>query len=123
MFRSDHLKSVQRLFVIGLAIASVAYACPILAEPNDPTRPLSYAAPSEDKGQFTISRRALVVESILISSRRRIVVINGRSLGEGDYFDGMQITVIGEDSVGIRSEGEVFFLKPEITTTLMKRQS
>ncbi len=123
MSESGKFKFYLKVFSFGIVVASIVYGRPVSADSRDPTRPLSYTESSEIKGQITISRGSLIVESILISSRRRIVVINGRSLGEGDYFDGMQITVIGEDSVGIRSEGEVFFLKPESAATLLKRQS
>jgi Type II secretion system protein B len=88
----------------------------------DPTRPLDFVSSPESKGEISITRSGLVVESVLISPSRRIVVINGRSLRRGDFLNGMEITQIDEDSVGIRKDGQTHFLKPE-EGTVVKTQS
>lgn len=93
------------------------------AELLDPTRPLEFRSPTVHDREASIMTTTLVVESILISPRRRIVVINGRTLGEGDFLNGMEITAIDEGGVSMKKDGRDFFLKPASVTTTVKRQS
>ena len=64
---------------------------------EDPMRPYS-PAPSESARARDIPR----VSAILISPSRRVAVIDGRSYGIGDLFNGAEILRIDSKSVHLR---------------------
>lgn len=68
---------------------------------NDPTRPSHLVAPAR-----TTAVPAWHVESILISPERRVAVINGRSVGVGDWISGAQVREILPYEVRLDYKGE-----------------
>ena len=120
----------KRYQSIFLAFILLGVSAPLTAEVmsnmnrklQDPTRPLDFATPRATRGEISVTRSSMVVESVLISPSRRVVVINGRTLAEGDFLDGVEITEIDEHGIGVKKDGRVLFLKPGKVLTV-KRQS
>ena len=93
-------KSTGVLVVLVVSLGAVtAHA----AELQDPTQPL--AGVKRSGGSISIVRSDLTLDSILISPTRRIAVINGRSLGEGDFLDEVEVMLIEENGVDVRKNG------------------
>lgn len=71
----------------------------------DPTRPPTpeeiRAWHDQEAGQALAWR----LESVLISDRRRVAVINGRAVRVGDRVDGALVTAISPGSVTLNAEG------------------
>lgn len=78
------------VFGIGLFISSVAYSL------VDPTRPVSYAPPALSESTFQLS-------SILFSGQRKVVVINGKALSEGESLGKAKVVRINKDNVLIKN--------------------
>lgn len=77
------------------------------AQLDDPTRPPGMKkvyASSVTRSQ----KRRWVLSSILISSVRRVAVINGRSVSRGDQVAGAKVMEILPSEVRLRSKGKVF---------------
>lgn len=69
----------------------------------DPTQPEGY----KKERKQTILR----VESILFSAARKVAVINGKVVSEGDRVDQAKIISISKDSVKVSSDGKYSILK------------
>lgn len=65
---------------------------------TDPTRPSAYRAAGETQ--------SLQLESVLISRDRKIAVINGRILSEGERIDGFKVIKIAKESVKGQLDGK-----------------
>ena len=78
------------LFLVGLLISSMA--CSLV----DPTRPVSYAAPVLSESSFQLS-------SILFSGQRKVAVINGKALSEGEALGKARVVKINKDNVLIKN--------------------
>jgi len=75
---------------------------------QDPTRPVSFtAAASADT--------ALTLESILLGPARRVAVINGKVVAEGDSVAGATIVAINKNSVRLRHRGQAVELVLSVT--------
>lgn len=69
---------------------------------TDPTRPEQYrAAPA---------RVSYHLESILFSNSRRVAIINGKVLAEGESIGGATVTAIAKDSVRLQRSGRIIRL-------------
>ena len=62
---------------------------------TDPTRPAQYSPP--------IKRVSYQLESILFSEQRRVAVINGQVLAEGEKIGNAKVTSIDATSVNLRT--------------------
>lgn len=70
---------------------------------GDPMRP-SYLGAS--RGNSTAAAPSWRVESIVVSPQRRVAVINGRSLGVGDYIQGARVAAIDAYAVTLDINGK-----------------
>ena len=68
---------------------------------EDPTRPEAYVEPLGDEVETNIANLARL-QSILNGKERRVALINGQVVEEGDDLDGILIVAINENSVRIR---------------------
>jgi hypothetical protein len=68
----------------------------------DPTRPSYYKTKN--------SKKTFQLESILYSGSRKVAVINGSVVAEGDTVDGWQVLNINKNKVRIKSNGKVMSL-------------
>lgn len=89
------------------------------ADPVDPTRPLGYGrivSVQASKEQVTI-----VLNSILMANDRKIAIINGQQLREGDIIKGVgaQIKKIEADAVTLQQGGKVWRLP--LNTTIIRK--
>ena len=101
----------SRWYVIA---ACCMAAQPLGAQISDPTRPPTYrppeeiAAPGIAEGEPQAEAPAWIVSSILISPARRIAVINGRTVREGDVLEAATVLEIGPAQVRLRLEEREF---------------
>lgn len=98
MFNSHKMMSTPRLMMalIFVMICSGATAL------NDPTRPSAFRS--------TESVQSLQLESVLISDTRKIAVISGNVVTEGESVKGFTVIKINKDSVKGQSRGEIVTL-------------
>jgi hypothetical protein len=67
---------------------------------QDPTRPATSAASAA-------SDTALTLESVLLARERKIAVINGKLVAEGDSVGGAKVISIGKNNVRLRHRGQI----------------
>lgn len=107
MYRFKATVQITAIFLLGALCASPGS---LLAEPQlkDPTAPprtlvrgVAVAKPAE----------VLNLESILVGRDRRLAVINGSIVAEGDKVGSSRIVEISSDSVLVRRPGQAARLK------------
>lgn len=76
---------------------------------SDPMRPFEPAESSAVEQPRTASPYSLT--AVLVSSARRVAVINGRACREGDEVDGAIVTRIDERSVALERAGRETVLR------------
>lgn len=86
--------------VVGLSAWSGAHA---VSDLRDPTRP---PGPRLESPATTEPLADLSLESVLIGVDRRIAVINGEVLGEGDSLAGARVISIDADGVLMHRAGQ-----------------
>lgn len=91
------------LLAVALMVSATAQAL------QDPTRPPEARAP----GVQAAPVRNLELGSILLGSARRIAVIEGVALQEGDSHNGIRVQRIYRDKVEIMDQGRFRVLYPE----------
>lgn len=99
--------TIQRLWrgtaVLMLLVSPASHAL------QDPTRPPGSAAQSVS----VVPARDLQLGSILLSAQRRVAVIDGVALQEGDSHDGVRVRHIYNDRVEVTDRGQPRVLYPE----------
>lgn len=75
----------------------------------DPTRP-ALRSPAGAAGRSASSLR---LEGIVISANRKLALINGEFLAEGEQIYGLRIERIDRDKVTARRNGQRLVLRPE----------
>lgn len=103
--------SEKIILFLGVLLMSASQV--VLADQlRDPTRPLSYAVVAT-KGQ------SLVLNSILISSERKLAIINGQTLRENDIIngsDGVRVTLIRANEVHLQQGAKQWKLSLNTTS-------
>ena len=106
---------------LGLQMVMAA----VLAAPSgqawslqDPTRPPDARAPAAQ----TAPLRSLELGSILLSAGRRVAVIDGVALTEGDTHDGIRVRRIYRDKVEILDQGRSRVLYPQALPQVRRSQ-
>jgi hypothetical protein len=74
----------------------------------DPMRPPN-RAPETASGTLS----ALRLEGILVSGSRKLALIGGEFLEEGERIHGVHIVRIERETVTVRRDGQTFVLRPE----------
>ena len=95
------------IMTVVLFLSSAAFALP------DPTKPSSYRA--ENGGS------EMRLESILFSPSRKVAVINGAVLSEGDTINDNRVIEINKESVKVSRRGKVSKLKLKRTSIRQER--
>ena len=72
----------------------------------DPTRPPDIVPLSA--GDLSGFGGTFVLNSILISPQRRVAIVNGVRVKEGDQVDGAEVLEIFRSGVRLKAEGETF---------------
>lgn len=93
---------MYKLYVLCLAVMISFSVLANTEKLRDPTMPLRYAAVGNSQTPTAI---ALQLHSILISQQRRLAVINGQSLRQGDDIKGtgFRVIAIQANSVTVQS--------------------
>ena len=89
----------RRLLAGVLAALCGAAAAETLSDPMRPRQRLTNPAPAQDKVPYDLS-------AILYSSDRRVAVINGRTVSEGDRIGSAKVRRIGRRSLELEERGE-----------------
>jgi hypothetical protein len=97
---------IRKLIKYVLITASILSACPIGAsELLDPTRPATKAR-EKSPMQYSVGVRHWILESTLVAPDRRVAVINGKLVSEGEVVDGARILEIRKLDVLIKTPQE-----------------
>jgi len=95
----------SRAVVCGLLLACGAAAAQDgLGDPTRPT-PLRAAAPVE-----AAAAPQWRLQSTLVAAQRRVAVINGRTVREGETVDGARLVEVRPDGVSLERAGRTFEL-------------
>lgn len=97
-----------RWILLALLASPAAYGLQTPAL-QDPTRPPGPAA----QATSVAPARALELSSVLLGSQRRIAVIDGVALQEGDSHDGIRVRRIHQDRVEVTDRGQARVLYPK----------
>ena len=81
---------------------------------TDPTQPAAYIAPSATKAEFELT-------SVLVSGQRKVAVINGRVVAEGDQLGKAKVTRIEKQQVLLSSGGKMIKLVPQRTAVRQEK--
>lgn len=88
--------------LLGAAIATVAASADDRPSPRDPTQPYGRGA-SVVAGMPTGARFTLT--AVLVSSERRVAIVNGKPYLQGERVDGAEIVRIDANAVHLRDGG------------------
>lgn len=91
------------MLLVLLASSPAAHAL------QDPTKPPGSAA----QAASVMPARDLQLGSILLGNQRRVAVIDGVALQEGDSHDGIRVRRIHKDRVEVTDRGQPRVLYPE----------
>ena len=75
---------------------------------QDPTQPASFTPAAS-------SDITLTLESVLLGPQRKVAVINGKIVAEGDSVAGAKVITIGKNSVRLRHRGQTVELVLRVT--------
>ena len=93
-----------------LTLAVVLLVAPILANAQeslrDPTRPWSAKSVAPVGTVTATGVTGFRVTAIFTSEKRRIAVVNGQRVGEGDLVDGATVVEILADALRLKFEGK-----------------
>ncbi|MDR9424120.1 MAG: hypothetical protein RI567_02415 [Marinobacter sp.] len=105
-------RCVSSLLAAALMTSASAWAL------QDPTRPPDARAPDKQ----TAPVRNLELGSILLGSERRIAIIEGVALQEGESHNGILVQRIYRDKVEIMDQGRFRVLYPETLPQVRRSQ-
>ena len=98
-----------------LTVSAVLLFGPLLTDGaevlRDPTRPYSakpVAEPTTVKGIATAKATRFSVSAILVSQKRRVAIVNGKRVSEGDQVDGATVVKILADRLRLDLDGKEF---------------
>jgi hypothetical protein len=94
-----------------LAVSMLLIASAVLADDELPLRdPMQPYRRIPSNGGTDSAPRSLDLSAVLVSTSRRVAVINGGLRRVGDEIDGATLVAIDSDSVRLRRGGEVLVL-------------
>ena len=79
-------------------------SAPLVQALSDPTRPPDFSGATAKKVKFHLN-------STLISSARKIAIVNGQAVAKGDTVDGAKVLLIEKDLVKLEKAGQLIELK------------
>ena len=92
------------MFKLAILITTLLFVSTAFAL-SDPTRPSGFrAAPAKEQ--------ALQLETILIGEQRKIAVINGKALTEGERIGEATVVQINKHKVQVKKAGKMINLEP-----------
>jgi MSHA biogenesis protein MshK len=92
------------------AVLLVCASAPTAAQTGfgDPTRPTSL---SEPEAARVVQGPRWRLQSTLVADNRRVAVINGRTVAQGERVDGAQLVEVRSDGVTLEEDGQRFQLR------------
>lgn len=93
--------NMQQLWAWALPIVLLPGSLALANNLPDPTRPLTVAS-----GTDAIAEQALKLDSILVASSRKLAVINGAPIQEGQRVNGILVRRIGAGAVDVNYQGQ-----------------
>lgn len=104
------------LLLLGLAMASPAMAADgdSPEQIHDPMQPTWLRGGSSTQPERTREQR-FSVDTIVVSPERRIAIINGRSVGVGEWVNGAKVMRIDPEAVILELDGTRFTIALAIT--------
>ena len=100
----------RSLFILLLGLAAAAFGNP----PQDPTRPPSAQEIQAFLGEEANASEPVVqrwqLQSILIADQRRMAIINGHRVREGDRIDSAEVIAIEPGRVELHHQSETIVL-------------
>lgn len=105
-------KALASLLIFYTLIAASLVHSDVLI---DPTRPSTSSKQTSLK-QETVPSRRLILESTLVAPNRRIAVVNGKLVREGDSVDGARVITIRKSVVLVETSSRriTLHLLPDI---------
>lgn len=103
MFR---LFSCAMAFCVGIGSLALIPQTVLAADFSDPTRPSQYKASAK--------KSSLRLESILYSGERKVAIINGKALAEGDSIESVTVLSIEKDSVSLSNKKQLVLKRASI---------
>lgn len=100
-----------------LVCLSLVLSTGVLAA-QDPTRPPDARAPEKE----VAPPRKITLGSILLAGDRRVAVIEGTALEEGESYDGIHVHRIHRNKVEVTDQGQYRVLYPETLPQVRKSQ-
>lgn len=94
------------LWMLAIAPATLAWAEPGL---GDPTQPTALSEPGSEQRAAALPRWRL--QSTLIADDRKVAVINGRALAQGERIEGATLLEIRSDGVTLQQDGQKLDLR------------
>jgi len=102
-----------------VALCSLCLGCSLVAaELEDPTRPASKSH-SVSPTHSSIPHRQWILESTLVAEDRRVAVINGKLVSEGESVDGAQVLEIRQFIVLVKTPNRKLTL--QMLPTIVER--
>ena len=94
-------------------------ALPVQAQAPDPTKPLNFVAATN--GAPSSAEESIRLTSILISSDRKVAIINGQVLHESQTLKGVgaQVKKIDADAVTLQQNGKVW--RVPLNSTIIRK--
>ena len=105
--------------VLAAAMLGVAGTAPAQQGLGDPTRPTSLEEPAPERPAQAGPRWRL--QSTLVADSRRLAVINGRTVAEGERVDGATVQEVRQGGVTLEVEGRRIELRVLQGTADVKR--
>lgn len=103
-------KKIKKLMSASLVTVLFLMTVPVVAAPlTDPTQPPGFVGGVTAAG--STKAPAWQVSSILISSDRRMAVINGKIVSQGDIVGSAKVIRISHTAVTLRNNIETFTVK------------
>lgn len=105
-------KKINNPFIGGLSVCLLLATMRLAAEPLlDPTIPPDFVAGTKAVSSEQGRLPAWKVDSILISKDRRMAVINGQTVRQGDVVSSAKVVSISATAVTLRNNAETFTVK------------
>lgn len=93
----------------------VAVALAAEGDIKDPMQPTWLRGDSTATETQRAPRQRFSVDTIVVSPERRVAIINGRSVGVGEWISGARVTKIDPDRVTLELDGVRFTIALAIT--------
>lgn len=108
MFEKRNNKMLPNTLMTVLLLMSVPLVASAL---EDPTRPPSFVGVTGNSEAEQSQLPVWQVNSILISNERRVAVVNGRTVKQGDQINSARVIRISPTAVTLRNSAETFTVK------------